>query len=205
MMNHAILYRPNKRWQMWAAFAYAVVIHVAAVAMSEDRSKPPSVVVCVFPGDEVQGTDDPVEAPPQSDMSIPEQLVVPSPDDMFRDDNSTPPLHRRVRPIATVAKLGDSGTTSSASFRSVRGLTLSAPRPEYPYEARSRRITGSGAAAVKIDPASGSVIDVRMSQSTGNAILDNATVSAFRRWRFKPKTVSNVQVPITYTLTGAFY
>ena len=44
-----------------------------------------------------------------------------------------------------------------------------------------------------------------MSRSTGNAVLDNATISGFRRWRFKPGTVSQVQTPITYTLTGASY
>jgi outer membrane biosynthesis protein TonB len=37
-----------------------------------------------------------------------------------------------------------------------------------------------------------------MAQSTGNGILDKVTTETFRRWRFKPGTVSQVRVPITY-------
>jgi TonB family protein len=44
-----------------------------------------------------------------------------------------------------------------------------------------------------------------MSRSTGSAVLDTATISGFRRWRFKPGTVAKVQTPITYTLTGVSY
>jgi TonB family protein len=39
----------------------------------------------------------------------------------------------------------------------------------------------------------------------GNPILDNSTVSAFRRWRFKPGTPRRVRIPITFVLTGAQY
>src|SRR6266536_1517779 len=44
-----------------------------------------------------------------------------------------------------------------------------------------------------------------MSQSVGNPILDNAALSAFRQWRFRPGTVSKVRIPITFTITGASY
>jgi TonB family protein len=45
-----------------------------------------------------------------------------------------------------------------------------------------------------------------MAQSIGSPILDNATTSTFRRWRFQPgKVAPKVKVPITYTLTGASY
>jgi hypothetical protein len=49
-----------------------------------------------------------------------------------------------------------------------------------------------------VDTASGSVTSAVMAQSTGNAILDKITTDTFGRWRFKPGTVSQVQVPITY-------
>ena len=39
-----------------------------------------------------------------------------------------------------------------------------------------------------------------MAVSTGAQILDDAAVSAFRGWRFKPGTVSKVRLPITFTL-----
>ena len=44
-----------------------------------------------------------------------------------------------------------------------------------------------------------------MEQSIGNPILDNSTVSAFRRWRFKPGTPVRVRIPITFVLTGTLY
>ena len=72
-----------------------------------------------------------------------------------------------------------------------------APRPVYPDEARRQRVTGSGIALVTLDQISGTVTDVLMTQSTGNAILDNPTLDALRRWRFKPGNVTKVQVPIT--------
>ena len=86
-----------------------------------------------------------------------------------------------------------------------RGNLILANRPLYPYEARRHRITGSGIALLIVDPTDGDVTAVQMAQSCGNAILDNATLGAFRRWRFKPGTAPTVQVPITYTLTGASY
>jgi TonB family protein len=49
-----------------------------------------------------------------------------------------------------------------------------------------------------VDTASGAVTSAVMAQSTGNAILDKITTDTFERWRFKPGTVSQVQVPITY-------
>ena len=56
------------------------------------------------------------------------------------------------------------------------------------------------------DTASGNVTDASMAQSIGNPILDNATVSTFRRWRFQPgKCAPKVKVPITYPMTGASY
>jgi TonB family protein len=84
-------------------------------------------------------------------------------------------------------------------------LAISAPRPEYPYEARRRKVTGDGIAIITVDPRSGNVVAVTMSKSTGNSYLDNAAVAGFKRWRFKRGTVSSVTCPVTFTLTGAAY
>jgi protein TonB len=80
-----------------------------------------------------------------------------------------------------------------------------APPPVYPYEARRQRVTGSGVALLTVDQTSGTVTDVLMTQSCGNTILDNSTLDALRRWRFRPWSVTKVQVPITYTLMGVSY
>jgi TonB family protein len=90
-------------------------------------------------------------------------------------------------------------------FRSVKALLTYGPRPQYPYEARRSRITGSGVAVLNVDSTVGSVIDVDMAQSTGSQVLDRETLRAFRSWRFVPGTPAKVLVPITYTLTGASY
>jgi len=82
---------------------------------------------------------------------------------------------------------------------------MSAPRPDYPYEARSHHITGNGIAIISVDPNTGFTINVTMEQSISHSILDNSTVSAFRRWRFKPGSPSRVWIPITFLLTGAQY
>jgi TonB family protein len=82
---------------------------------------------------------------------------------------------------------------------------LSAPQPEYPYEARRQRVTGTGIVIMTVDSGSGRVTDVMMDESTGSLVLDNAAIAGFRRWRFKPGTVSRVRLPITFTMTGAQY
>ncbi|PYL10136.1 MAG: hypothetical protein DME34_01095 [Verrucomicrobia bacterium] len=88
---------------------------------------------------------------------------------------------------------------------SAKALATYAPRPQYPYEARSRHITGSGVCVVDVDVGSGSVTGASMAQSIGSPILDNAAMSAFRQWRFRPGSVSKVKIPITFTMTGASY
>jgi protein TonB len=97
------------------------------------------------------------------------------------------------------------GTPGSLTSSSARILALNAPRPEYPYEARRQKITGDGVVIMSVDPGTGSVIAVSIWKSTGSTVLDNAAVAAFRRWRFKPGTVSRVKSPITFTMTGAQY
>ena len=42
-----------------------------------------------------------------------------------------------------------------------------------------------------------------MEQSTGDPTLDKSAVNAFRKWRFKPGTVSKVRIPIEFTMAGA--
>jgi TonB family protein len=121
-------------------------------------------------------------------------------------EETTPPPRRPKRlktaPV-TPPQVADRPATMSIS--SAKALAIYAPRPDYPGEARSHRITGSGVCVVSVDPGSGSVTEVSMAESTGNAILDKSAVSTFRTWRFKPRKVSKVRIPIEFTLTGASY
>ena len=78
---------------------------------------------------------------------------------------------------------------------------ISAPRPEYPYELRRLRVTGSGVCEITIDPA-GRITKAVMSASTGNDILDRNTVFALRRWRFSAGEPRTLRVPIRFTTAG---
>jgi TonB family protein len=131
----------------------------------------------------------------------------PQIDDSFPDERPTPPPIRRqtTKPIAPLVKPRNNRTAGSLTLSSAKVLALSAPRPEYPYEARRHRITGTGIVVMTVDPVSGNVSSVSMSKRTGSPFLDNAAMTAFRRWRFKAGTVSSVTCPVTFTLTGASY
>lgn len=205
-MSAVLIYKSRGRWEVWAAFTAAVLLHAGAVALAERREQAippvadgPSVIdVSVDPGDEQP------PAPPEEvvmDVPAPPSLADP----LFADDPTPPPVKRRIETAPQRLVRAAPPGARTATMASAKVLALSAPRPEYPYEARRQRATGSGVAMLTIDPRTGYVTDVRMSRSTGSAVLDNATISAFRRWRFKPGTISIVQTPITFTLTGAAY
>jgi protein TonB len=106
-------------------------------------------------------------------------------------------VKRRATPAAqpTAAELPVVGTTSMSAAKAV---AVSTPMPEYPYQARRAHITGSGVCVMTVDTASGNVTSAVMEQSTGDGILDKVTTDTFRKWRFKPGTVSHVRVPVSY-------
>jgi TonB family protein len=205
-MNAALIYRPRGRWLIWIAFGCAVAIHLTAIAIAGSKSQ--SVVTNFGPfNPEVIGIVD--DQPPSQEpdvVSPPEQVQPVSDDDAFPEENAKPPVRpRKKTPISPIVRSIGTGTERALHAGSVKALTLYAPRPAYPYEARRGGITGSGIAELTVNSAVGNVIDARMAQTTGSAFLDNSTLETLRRWRFKPGVASNVDVPITYTLTGVSY
>ena len=84
------------------------------------------------------------------------------------------------------------------SLSVAQSMAITAPLPDYPYEAKRRNLTGSGICVVTVDTATGTVANATMSQSTGSPLLDKLTIQTFKSWRFKPGTVSQVRVPISY-------
>jgi periplasmic protein TonB len=203
-MNSALLYRRHGRRLFWIALMSTLAIHLGAIALAKTKS-PIAKLEHFTP----LGAVDIVDAPEPEPSPLEESVTPPPPEqiqpdqDSFQEKNLTPPpvrAHRKTRPASLVR-----GTTATASLRSVKAMVAYAPRPVYPYEARRQRVTGSGVALLTVDQTSGTVTDVLMTQSCGNAILDNSTLDALRRWRFKPGTAAKVQVPITYTLMGASY
>jgi TonB family protein len=197
-----LLYRPQRRWSTYLAFACAAAIHVTAVALAKNRSE--TVAREIASSGDVIGIDTLVEKPPelQQQDTMPPPVPPTTEEQTFPEENATPAPIRNQRQIRPVARAQANGLSNVSS---VRALVLYGPRPDYPYVARRDRITGSGIALATVNPATGGVLNVEMAQSTGNATLDNSTVSTLRSWRFRPGTSSRVKVPITYTLSGASY
>jgi TonB family protein len=73
-------------------------------------------------------------------------------------------------------------------------------RPEYPLEARSHHITGSGVFILHVDRATGAVKSITVQRSTGYKILDNAVLVACIHWQFKPHAVTDLKLPITFSV-----
>lgn len=84
-------------------------------------------------------------------------------------------------------------------------LLVYAPFPTYPYEARRAHIIGSGIARLTINTETGEVNHAAMQISTGSPMLDDATLNALRRWKFKPHTTDRAKVPITFTMLGVSF
>jgi periplasmic protein TonB len=205
-MAQPLLYRPPPRWHVWAALGGAALIHIGAVVAAMKHEKPP-VDLSQIPQAVVIAT---IEAPEEQPTPPPEEIAAPPPPEPeikpeYVEERTPPPRQPKgkVAPIKAPTVAGHPGVMSISNAKAV---AVYAPRPQYPYEARSRRITGSGVCVLDVDVASGSVSSANMAQSIGNPILDNAAVSAFRQWRFKPGAAApKVKVPITFTLTGAAY
>ena len=203
-MNGALIYRPNNHRLTWVAFECAITIYLTAIALAGNKAIPVTITSWEEPGDTVDGTFDPPPQNQEPEILPPQQMIAE--DQEFTEDNPAPtPIrpHRKT-PLSPIRSAG-LGTGQAMRAGSVKALTLYAPKPSYPYEARRGGVTGSGIAQLTVNSGTGNVIEARMSQSTGNAILDNATVETLRRWRFKPGVASNVDVPITYTLSGVSY
>jgi protein TonB len=207
-----LLYKPAPKWQIFAAFGAAFVIHAIAVGIAALKpvEPPPADVAQLEQIAEVtfepappappEPTPPPEEPEPVEPPPIPEEKP-----EFVEEEKPTPPPKRteKPKPVAPIARPQQTGPSGPVSMSSAKAVAISAPRPEYPYEARRSKLMGSGICVMTVDTSSGAVTSAEMAKSTGSAILDNAATSAFRRWRFKPGTVSKVRTPITFTMTGA--
>jgi protein TonB len=193
------MYRPNSRWQMVAAFTAAAMIHLSALAVAALHHEAPAI------SPEERFAD--IDVYPIIDPPATSQIEIPVPPPPIEPTDFVEPRDppRLIQKPQTFVPIRPPGQTPLAGSRNPRASALSAPRPEYPYEARSRHIMGSGVANLTVDPTSGLVVGATMEKSIGSQILDNATLSAFRHWLFKPGTPSTVRIPITFNLTGALY
>ena len=114
-----------------------------------------------------------------------------------------PPTEKKTRAKKRAMPAAQPGpaefhVVSTMSLSAAKAVAVSTPIPDYPYQARRAHIPRSGVCLMTVDTASGNVTSAVMEQSTGNGILDKVTTEAFRKWRFKPGTVSQIRVPISY-------
>ena len=100
--------------------------------------------------------------------------------------------------IAAIHHVCAQDATRSVPFHA---LAISAPRPDYPFEARSHWIEGRGLFTLTVRP-DGSVASVEVTKSTGHRILDESAIAAFQKWRFKPGAVDRVKMPMEFTMAG---
>jgi protein TonB len=111
-----------------------------------------------------------------------------------------PPPQPKRRKTAPRKAPEAASTPEITSYSSAKALATFTPLPKYPARERSESVTGIGVCILSVDPASGRVSAASIEQSTGDSTLDKSAVNAFRKWRFKPGTVSKVRIPIQFTM-----
>jgi TonB family protein len=73
--------------------------------------------------------------------------------------------------------------------------------PNYPMSDRASRHRGDGLFRITIDPSTGLVSQVAVVKSTGFVSLDGSAMLAIRKWRWKPRTWKEVDIPIRFTMS----
>jgi TonB family protein len=155
------------------------------IAPTEEKKAEPNRSTASMPPSQKPAT--PIEQAPTAE----ESPVVALPEE------KRPRRKKRPRP-AVQTEVANISAPVPMSLSVAQSMAISAPLPDYPYEARRRNLTGSGVCLVTVDPATGTVTNATMFQSTGSPLLDKLTIQTFKSWRFKPGTVSEVRVPISY-------
>ena len=211
-MAGPLLYKPAPRWQVWAALGGAIAVHALAVGIAALKDEPPEVDMTAIPEAVLELSLEQEPAPPEPTPppeEEPEPIdAPPEPTEPpeFQEEKPTPPPKPRTDkpkpPVAPIARPQAPAGAPTGPAPSGKAAMVFKPNIQYPYEAKRARTTGSGVVIVSVGP-SGNVTGATMGKSTGSPILDNAATSAFRSARFKPGTVPQVRIPITFTLTGA--
>ncbi len=130
------------------------------------------------------------------------------PEDMIKEK---PPVKveavkpQEAQPKALEGKDEQSVSSKSGALTEKRPDYLSNPAPVYPREARRLKQEGLVVLSVEIDP-KGKPVKISIIQSTGSSLLDQAAVTAVRRWVFSPAGFaglaihSTVEIPIRFRL-----
>ncbi|PZR74184.1 MAG: hypothetical protein DLM73_08735 [Chthoniobacterales bacterium] len=82
---------------------------------------------------------------------------------------------------------------------SIRARLIIVPKPEYPEVLRCVRYTGTGLFRLYFDTR-GEVSGIRILKSTGHKELDIETLKALIRWRAKPGSQWELDLPVTFVI-----
>ena len=180
----------------------SVAFGASQVARAQDAASPkllePGITVKATPTprSKKQTSEPMVEIPTEAASEKPPPVAEETP---RAEELATPapPTGKKTRAKKRVTRAAQR-IVGAMSLSAAKAVAVSTPIPEYPYQARRAHVTWSGVCLMTVDTASGNVTSAVMDQSTGNGILDKVTTDAFRKWRFKPGTVSQIRVPISY-------
>jgi TonB family protein len=137
--------------------------------------------------------------PPSQKPATPTEQAAPEQESAVAAMPAEKKLQAKKRPrLAVQSEAVSIAAPVPMSLSVAQSMAISAPLPGYTYEAKRRSLTGSGLCVVTVNTATGTVTNATMFQSTGSPLLDKLTLQTFKSWRFKPGTVSQVRVPISY-------
>ena len=99
---------------------------------------------------------------------------------------------------ATFPASGNGGARTVA-----QPVYLSNPPPAYPLTARQKGLEGRVVLRVKVGD-SGAVEKISVKQGSGHEVLDQAALSAVKKWKFQPATIGGLKVADTIDLPVVF-
>ena len=155
------------------------------VAPAEEKKIEPNPNTASVPPSQRAAT--PTEQPPSTEE--PAVIAVPA--------EKKSRSRKRPRPAVQPDAVSISAPVP-VSLSVAQSMAITAPLPDYTYEMKRRNLSGNGICVVTVDRATGPVTSANMFQSTGSPLLDKLTTQTFKSWRFKPGTLSQVRIPITY-------
>jgi len=108
----------------------------------------------------------------------------------------------KAKSEASSAQANTSTSQASATRPSGTAKNLTGPAPEYPAEAARQKLSGRGVYLLHFDQSTGTVIDVTVVESAGSPLLDQASITAFRKWHEDPNCAKEATLTMTFARTG---
>jgi len=153
-----------------------------------ERPEPPPAVRPVRPKPEPAAAAEPVVPPAPRDEAVREKPKA----------NPLPEVREEASAPSAPADAVDNPVMVEA-----RPLYRQNPPPPYPGKARHRRLKGTVILEVRVS-SEGRVDDLRIMESSGHRILDQAAMSSVRKWVFEPGRRNGLRIPMTVLVPVRF-